>query len=158
MNGTSLSLTLLALLAVLLVACAIEDMRQRTIANWKNAVIALLAPLWWWSQGWALWPDLALHVGVAVGVFALFVGIFALGQMGGGDVKLIGAMALWLPPVPLMQLLMLMAIVGAAITIVAAIEHRWRRRPGRTETPYGVAIAVAGLIMLREPLFYQFTG
>lgn len=158
MDATSFSLTLLALLAALLLSCAIEDLRHRTIANWKNAVIALLAPFWWWSQGWALWPDLALHLGVALIVFALFIGVFVLGQMGGGDVKLIGAMALWLPPLPLIQLLMLMAIIGAVITLIAVVEHRWRGRAGPTETPYGVAIALAGLIMLREPLFYQFTG
>lgn len=158
MNAASLSLTLLAVLAGLLLSCAIEDLRQRTIANWKNAVIALMAPLWWWTQATPLWPDLALQLGVALGVTALFFGAFVIGQMGGGDLKLIGALGLWLAPLPLLQLLMLMSIIGAAVTLVAFAAHHLRRRPGRSETPYGVAIALAGLIMLREPLFYQFVG
>lgn len=156
MNAASLSFTLLVLLAALLVWCAVEDVRQRTIANGKNAAIALLAPFWWWTQGLALWPDLAVQLAVSLGVFALFFGIFLTGMMGGGDVKLLGALGLWLPPGPLLQLLVLMSLLGVGVTALALIEHRWRRRPGRTETPYGVAIVLAGLIVLREPLFYQF--
>lgn len=156
MAGGSFSFTLLAALALILVACAVEDIRQRTIAHWKYLGIAALAPLWWWSQHLPLWPDIALQMGVALGVFALFLIPYAIGQMGGGDLKLLTALALWLPLVPMMQLLILMSLLGLAITLIAIAEHHWRRRPGKSETPYGVAIALAGLIMLREPLFYQF--
>ena len=86
---------LLVALALLLVSAGIQDARTREIANWKNAAIALLAPLWWWANGLALWPDVAMQAGVAALVFAFFLGAFALGQMGGGDVKMIGALALW---------------------------------------------------------------
>ncbi len=148
---------LLTALALLLVSCGIEDVRQRTIANWKNATIALLAPVWWWANGLAFLPDMAMQLGVAVAIFALFVGAFAIGQMGGGDVKLIGALALWLPVQPLVWMLIVMSIGGGLITMLMVID-RWRHG-GReaVETPYGVAIAIAGLISLREPLFNPFT-
>jgi prepilin peptidase CpaA len=84
-------LVLVLMLGGLLLAAGIEDARRRTIANGTNAAVALLAPAWWWANGLALWPDVAVQLGVAAGVFALFVGLFAIGQMGGGDVKLIGA-------------------------------------------------------------------
>ena len=71
---------------------------RRTIPNGLNAAIASLAPLWWWAHGLPLWPDVAWQIGLAAVVFALFAGAFALGMMGGGDVKMIGALALWLPP------------------------------------------------------------
>ena len=156
MNGATLSFMLLGALALILVACAVEDIRQRTIAHWKYLGIAALAPLWWWSQSLAPWPDIALQIALAIGIFALFLIPYAIGQMGGGDLKLLVALALWLPWAPMVQLLILMSLLGLAVTVIAIVEHRWRGRPGKSETPYGVAIALAGLIMLREPLFYQF--
>ena len=148
---------MLGALALLLVASGIEDARRREIANWKNAAIALLAPLWWWSNGLSVWPEMALQIGVALLVFAFFAGAFAIGQMGGGDVKLIGALALWLPVQPLIWMLILMSLLGGALTLLMMVEKRVRRRKGMPiEIPYGVAIALAGLIVLREPIFNQF--
>jgi prepilin peptidase CpaA len=153
----NLSVILPVVLAALLLWCGIEDARQRTIADWKNATIAVLAPIWWWATGLALWPDVAVQIGVALLIFGLFVGVFALGQMGGGDVKLIGALALWFPWQPLLGLLMLMSIIGGVLTVIVAIERWWRKSEGPPEIPYGVAIAIAGLIAVREPLLNQFT-
>lgn len=141
-----------ALLGLILVLAGIEDARQREIANWKNAAIALLAPLWWWAQGLALWPDVALQLGVALIVFGVFVGAFAAGWMGGGDVKMIGALALWLPFTTLISTLIVMSLVGGALTIVMVVESAIRRRGSQPEIPYGVAIAIAGLLTLREPI------
>ncbi|RYE04169.1 MAG: peptidase [Sphingomonadales bacterium] len=144
-------------LGILLVAAGVEDARTREIANWKNAVIALLALPWWWANGLAVWPDMALQIGVAAIVFAFFAGAFALGQMGGGDVKLIGALALWLPVQPLIWMLILMSLIGGALTLLMMAEKKLRSRSGMPlEIPYGVAIALATLIVLREPIFNQF--
>jgi prepilin peptidase CpaA len=149
--------SLLVALALLLVSAGIEDARTREIANWKNAAIALIAPLWWWANGLALWPDVALQIGVAALVFVFFLGAFAIGQMGGGDVKMIGALALWLPVVPLVWMLVTMALLGGALTLLMMAEQHVRRRRGTPiEIPYGVAIAIAGLLILREPIFNQF--
>jgi prepilin peptidase CpaA len=148
---------LLVALALLLVSAGIQDARTREIANWKNAAIALLAPLWWWANGLALWPDMALQAGVAALVFALFIGAFALGQMGGGDVKMIGALALWLPPLPLLWMLVLMSLIGGVLTLLMMVERKMRpAKQGPVEIPYGVAIAIAALLVLREPIFNQF--
>ncbi len=94
---TGLSWILLGALALLLVVACWYDLRSRTIPNGLNIAIALLAIPFWWSLGLALWPDAAIQLGVAVLVFGLFAIAFAFGAMGGGDVKLIGALALWLP-------------------------------------------------------------
>ncbi|MGK6321123.1 A24 family peptidase [Sphingomonas sp. DT-204] len=153
--GDYLSLALLGALALLLVSAGIEDVRTREIANWKNAAIASLAPAWWWASGLELWPGAAIQLGVALIVFAFFVGAFALGQMGGGDVKLIGALALWLPPMPLMWMLVVMSLVGGALTLVMLAERWWRGEERRLEIPYGVAIAIAGLLSLHEPIINQ---
>src|ERR1044072_9474583 len=102
---------LLGALALLQVLAGLEDARTREIANWKNLAVAVLAPLWWWANGLSLWPEVAVQLEVALLVFAFFAGAFALGQMGGGDVNLIGALALWLPGQPLIWVLGGVAVV-----------------------------------------------
>ncbi len=142
-----LGLALVVVLAALLLAAGIEDARTREIANAKNAAIALLAPLWWWAMGLG-WGDVGVQLLVAAIVFAVFVAAFACGWMGGGDVKMIAALALWLPLGGLLQMLMVMSVLGGAITLVMMMERRWRRRIDPVEVPYGVAIAAAALLAL----------
>lgn len=154
--GEVVATILLIALALCLVSAGVEDARSRNIANWKNALIALAAPAWWWANGLALWPDVAIQLGVALLVTAFFIGAFALGQMGGGDVKLIGALALWLPVQPLIWMLVLMSLLGGALTLLLLVESKVRRRDQVLEIPYGVAIAAAALLVLREPIFNQF--
>ena len=144
---------LIAALALLLVSAGLEDIRTREIANWKNAAIALLAIGWWWSRGLAIWPDMVLQFGAAALVFALFAGAFFLGMMGGGDVKMIGALALWLPLSGLLPMLVVMSLVGGVITLAMLIEKRVRRSAAAPEIPYGVAIAIAGLLALPRTEF-----
>lgn len=139
-----------AMLAALLLSAGFEDVRVREIANWKNAAIAALAPLWWWANGLALWPDAALQFGVAAGALLLFFGAFQLGMMGGGDVKLIAALALWFPFPAFVQLLVVMSLAGGVVTLALLIERRLKGR--EVEVPYGVAIAIAGLLALDEPI------
>jgi len=156
MNGALLSNLLIAALALALVFAAFTDLRARIIENWLNAGIALAAPLYWWTCGYALWPDVAIQIGIALVVFAIFAGVFALGAMGGGDVKLLGALALWLPLQPLMFMLVVMALVGGVLTVVFAVRHKLRQAEGPPEIPYGVAIAVGGLWVVAQPYFNHF--
>lgn len=150
-----LSYVLGGALVLILLSAGIEDARTREIANWKNAAIALMAPAWWWVLGYG-WADVAWQVGIAVGVFALFVGAFHFGWMGGGDVKMIGALALWLPGPTLLFMLMVMSIIGGVLTLIMMFDHWRRKAPGAVETPYGVAIAMASMLALGEPIFNHF--
>ena len=139
---------LLIALAIALVFAAFTDIRQRTIHNWLNLAIALGAPAFWWASGLALWPGVALQLGVAVLAFALLAGLFALKAMGGGDVKLLTALALWIEPMMFLQLLVVMAIAGGVLTLVMGMWHIARRQRDRLSIPYGVAIAFGGLWVL----------
>lgn len=114
---------LLALLAIALLFAAGTDIKRREIDNWLNAAIALAAPAFWWAGGLSLWPDVAAQLGLALGAFAIAAGLFAIGQMGGGDVKLIAALALWFPPAAFIQLLIIMAILGYALTMGLGAWH-----------------------------------
>lgn len=147
---------LLGLLVLILVSAGIEDARIREISNWKNAAIALLALPWWVAMGLSPWPDMAIQLGVALGVFALFAAAFHFGMMGGGDVKMIAALALWFPFDKLISLIVIMSLVGGALTLVMLIDKWIRRRSEQPEIPYGIAIAIAALLTLREPIFNPF--
>lgn len=152
MGGTMLAefihYGLLAGLAIALLFAAFTDLRRRQIDNWLNAGIALAAPIFWWSSGLSLWPGLALQFGVALANFALFAGLFALKMMGGGDVKLLTALALWIEPTWFLKLLVVMALTGGVLTIVMGAWHIMRRERDRIKIPYGVAIAIGGLWVL----------
>ena len=151
-----MSWLLIGLLAIALAVAAVFDWRSRTIPNGLNAAIALLAIPFWWASGMPLWPDVASHVGIAALVFAIFVGAFALGMMGGGDVKMIGALALWLPPLAVVKLLVIMSIAGGVLTLAMIIPHRLAKTAGQPEIPYGIAIAFAGLWLVGERFLNQF--
>lgn len=151
MSGTLPTFALSALLVLLLLRAAATDIRSRIISNWLNLFIALLAPLWWWASGLALYPDVPIQIGLALLVFALFTGLFAIGMMGGGDVKLLGALALWLPFSAMASLLIIMALAGGAVTLITVIHHRMSKRTGQPEVPYGVAIAIAGIWVVGAP-------
>ena len=156
MEWTVLLWGLPAILMLLLLSAGVEDVRTREIAKWKTAGIALLAPLWWFAIGLPVWPGVAAQFGVALAVFALFCLAFYFGQMGGGDVKLIGAVALWLPLAPLLQMLLVMSIAGGVLTLIMLADHRIRKSQRILEVPYGVAIVFAALAVLHEPLLNQF--
>ena len=147
---------LLGLLALILVVAAVVDVRTFTISNGLNLTVALLAPLFWWSAGLAVWPGAAIQVAVAAGVFMLLAAAFYAGLMGGGDVKLAAALALWFSPASTIKFLVLMSLAGGVLTLLIVAWHRLKRREGRPEIPYGVAIAFGGLAILTQRFLNQF--
>ncbi|MFC3098570.1 A24 family peptidase [Alteraurantiacibacter palmitatis] len=136
---------LLAALAIGLLVAAFTDLKSRRIANWLNGAIALGAPVFWFANGLSLWPGVAMQIGVAVATFLLLSILFALKAMGGGDVKLLTALALWIAPAHFLKLVVMMALLGGVLTLVFGAWHVMRRRKDRIAIPYGVAISAAGL-------------
>jgi prepilin peptidase CpaA len=148
MQSSDMSYVLLAALAIALVVAAFTDLKRRQIDNWLNAGIALGAPLFWWSSGMSLWPDVAWQLGIAAATFAVTAGLFAIRAMGGGDVKLLTALALWIQPLWFGKLLVMMALAGGLLTILFGAWHIARRQRDKVAIPYGVAISGAGLWVL----------
>jgi prepilin peptidase CpaA len=148
MQGGLIHYGLLVGLAIALLIAAFTDLRRRQIDNWLNAAIALGAPLYWWASGLSLWPGVAIQTGVALAAFAVLAALFALRMMGGGDVKLLAALALWIEPDWFLRLLIVMALVGGLLTVVMGAWHIARRQKDKLAIPYGVAIARAGLWVL----------
>jgi len=155
---------LLGLLAILLVVAAVIDVKTFTISNGLNAAVALLAPVYWWSIGLPLWPDASIQVGVAAGVFVVLAATFYLGMMGGGDVKLAAAIALWFKPFATLKFLVIMSLAGGLLTIIVLLLHKKRGKApidgdapaAKPEVPYGVAIAIGALWILAQRFLNQF--
>jgi len=154
-NGGFTDLLLLALAAILIVA-AVIDVRTFTISNRLNTTVALGAPLYWLSIALAPWPGMAIQLAAGGIVFALLAGAFYAGMMGGGDVKLAAALALWFSPSGTIKFLVLMSLAGGVLTVGILAWHRMRQREGRPEIPYGVAIAFGGLAILAQRFLNQF--
>jgi prepilin peptidase CpaA len=154
-NGTFTDLLLLGLGAILVVA-AVIDVRTFTISNRLNLTVALLAPVYWASVALSPWPGIAAQLAVAAAVFVLLAGAFYAGMMGGGDVKLAAALALWFSPWATVRFLVLMSLAGGVLTLVLLAWHRAKKREGRPQIPYGVAIAFGGLAILTQRFLNQF--
>ena len=154
-NGVFTQFLLVALGAILVVA-AVIDVRTFTISNRLNLTVALMAPLYWLSIALPLWPGVGIQLAAGAGVFVLLAAAFYAGVMGGGDVKLAAALALWFSPGSTIKFLVLTSLAGGVLTLAVLAWHRARRREGRPEVPYGVAIAFGGLAILAQRFLNQF--
>jgi len=120
------------------------------IAGFGGLALATGLPL----SGWGI------HLLGLLLVFPVCFGFFAAGWMGGGDVKFISAIALWIGMTPeLGAFVFLVAIYGMVLTFallsfrtievvpVTLATQDWfaRLHDKRNGIPYGIAIAVAGL-------------
>ena len=152
MQGNIFIYGLVGALAIALLVAACTDIRRRQIDNWLNATVALGAPAFWWASGLSIWPDMVIQIGLALVAFVALAGLFAMKWMGGGDVKLLSALALWLTPLTFLKLLIIMSLIGGVLTMIIAAWQFTITRKRDAKIPYGVAIACAGLITLAPTL------
>lgn len=131
--------------ACALLAMAVWDIASRRLPNWLNAAIALAYLPYALSLG-AGWMQIGFSFAVGAMVLAAGIGVFSFGLIGGGDVKLAAAIAVWIgPSLDLLRFFLLMALVGGVLALIVLV---WQRVTGRSSTralPYGVALAVSGL-------------
>jgi prepilin peptidase CpaA len=147
---------LLMWLAATLVVAAVIDVRTFTISNRLNLTVALAAPLYWISIALEPWPGVAVQLAACAITFAVLAGAFYAGMMGGGDVKLAAALSLWFSPASTVKFLVLMSLAGGVLTLAIVAWHFAKRRKGRPEIPYGVAIAFGALAILTQRFLNQF--
>ena len=151
MNTQLIAYGLLAALAIAVLYAGITDLLHRKITNRLTGTIAIAAPLFWWASDLSIWPGVAIQLALAVGWFVFGALLFRIRQMGGGDVKLFTALALWLEPSLFMMVVLLTMAVNGIATLVVLRGVRRARREGRKvdarATPYGVSAALAMLVM-----------
>jgi prepilin peptidase CpaA len=147
--------------ASLMVAAAFEDFRRLVI---PNVVVLGLCVLW--PLDLAASPNLTLAgaagaAGCAVAVFVAGALLFSRGLIGGGDVKLLAAAALWAGPAATPALLIATAMLGGllSLAVLSFTALRTALTPAAAtalrsaRVPYGAAIAAAALIVTLPPHF-----
>jgi prepilin peptidase CpaA len=157
MTTDTLAYALLAGLAIALIVSIYTDIRHRLIFNKITLPIALAAPLFWYASGSFTLIEIGIHLLTGIITFAFFAMWFRFGMMGGGDVKLFAALALWFPWLDVIRMVLYASVLGALVTIIFLLIHRLRQGVGRARIPYGVAISLSGLWMTGERFFNHFT-
>jgi prepilin peptidase CpaA len=148
--------TAFGIYATALIAAAINDLARYEIPDMLSVVlVAAFLPM-------AASLPLSLsawHALTGLATFFVAAILFATGICGGGDVKLLGATALWMGWHNLPEFLLFTALAGGVLALLliaarklAPVErkagHWYSRLLHDSEgVPYGVAIAVAGLAM-----------
>jgi prepilin peptidase CpaA len=142
--------------AALLIAAGWQDLRTMRIANSLSLGVVGCFAVWALAGlvlGTTSLLTIALSIGCAIGLFGIGAVAFALGAVGGGDVKLLAAASLFAGPGHQLDFLTVMAIAGGALGLAALAgapigppaptgEGTAQARLG---LPYGPAIAAGGL-------------
>ena len=114
----NLSISHLAVICIA-VAASLTDVRTARIPNALTFGAALAALLYAGAEGgWAATGTTA--AGWVVGVL-LFFPFFALGGLGAGDVKLLGALGAWLGPRDVFWVALYASMAGGVMAIVVAL-------------------------------------
>jgi prepilin peptidase CpaA len=143
-----------------LIAAGISDIRTRKIPNWTViAIIALYIP-WVFVGPGVHWQIGLIAFGIALaGSFVLYL----MKVVGAGDSKLFAAAALFSTDLKMLGgLALATALIGGVIALGVMLVNpkrvlRGLTRRGREELskgrgiPYGVPIALAGLLMMFAP-------
>jgi prepilin peptidase CpaA len=148
--------------AVVMGAAAFEDLRRLVIPNLLPILLCAIWPVY--IAGAASLAGALAAIGCALAVFVGGAMLFSRGWLGGGDVKLLAAAALWAGPAGTPDLLLLTGLLGgvlalllllpagrqfaAAVRTLPAQPAERAERPLSAPVPYGVAIAGAALIVI----------
>lgn len=162
-----LSLPALVIFPLLMAFAAFSDLFTMRISN--KLVLALVAAFVVMAIYVGLPLDvIGIHLAVAAGVLAVALVFFSLGWIGGGDGKLIAATALWLGLGELLPYLIYASLLGGALTLLLLAARRYplpqrlrtvewidRLHDAKTGVPYGIALAIAGILVYPGSVIFQ---
>src|SRR5262249_49710862 len=149
----------LAFYVFALVLAGFSDFMRLKIPNWLTGALALgFLPAALIAQGPVDWLS---HLEAGLAVFAGAALLFALRLLGGGDVKLLAAVALWCGLHLVVPLIFLVALVGGVFALIVlglrqpivqtSLVALLRRVPmflhAKMPIPYGIPIAIAGIAL-----------
>lgn len=149
---------------VLFLLCAfacVKDMSSLTIPNWVNAGIAL-AFILAAAIGIATNPDITFgvvgwHLLVGFISFVVCFILFTVGAFGGGDAKMIPAVALWMGPYGVAPFMLGLAAAGGVLALAVLYARKTIPEafaPGFVRAtmqegegvPYGIAISAGAIV------------
>jgi prepilin peptidase CpaA len=136
-----------ALMAVGLVFCAavlyaaIADLTTFTIPNWVSGILVL----GFCAYALVRWSDipLTMHLVLGLTTFVICVAFWRLGWLGGGDVKFLGATALWMGPQNIVPFILVLAIAGSAFAFLLMWVRKWNLSIQASQLPSALKNLVA---------------
>lgn len=151
------------LLTVFLIGIFFFDLTKYLIPNWMTGTIILLWPAMLlvspsWPEGVVIWQSLA----IALLVFVVGILIFVMRWAGGGDVKLLAALALWTGTHCTIEFLVYTGLWGGVLVFFCLLARPIagyfvpvekaaslpRILRYKEPVPYGVAISISFLSLL----------
>ena len=164
MTITTLSVLVFPLLMAL---AASSDMLTMRISNILVGVLLVAFFVVAFAAGLPI-NDIGLSVLLGLAVLAVSFAFFAFGWIGGGDAKFVAATAMWIGPSFILPYLIYAALLGGALTLLLLAVRRWplpatlarvpcidRLHDAKAGVPYGIALAVAGLLVYSQTPIFQ---
>jgi prepilin peptidase CpaA len=137
----------------------VSDIRTLNIPNVIPVILFVLFLPASLMAGWSF-GDIALQYGAGLALLVPLIFLYAGGYIGGGDLKLLVATAVWIGWQAMATYLITAALIGGGLALIVLSLRKMpelpylRRLPwlrpstGPAEgIPYGVAIAVAAIIL-----------
>jgi prepilin peptidase CpaA len=162
-----LEILVLGLFPAAMAFAAASDLVSMTISNRVSIALIIGFFLLAWMTGMD-WADVGRHLLAGLAVLVVAFAFFARGWIGGGDAKLAAATALWLGFSHLMEYLLIASIAGGILTLLLLqlrtlpmpqllARQKWIARLHDFETgiPYGIALAIAGLMVYPETAYMR---
>ncbi len=147
---------------VLMAYAASSDLLTMRIANWLVAILTVAYFVLALAAGLS-WSEIGTSVAAATIVLVIAFAFFAFGWIGGGDAKLVSATALWVGFGLLLPYVIYAALLGGGLTLLILAIRRYplppqlarikwidRLHDTKSGVPYGITLAVAGLLVYPE--------
>ena len=162
MGNQVINLVAIIVFPLAMIFGALWDLTTMTIPNWLTVSLAAafvaVVPFAGMGMEQIGWHLVAGGVALAAGMT-----LFGFGFIGGGDAKFVAAAALWIGWSDLLGYLIVASIFGGALThailgfrrlplpqVLARQAWVARLHDHREGVPYGIALALAGLVIFRD--------
>lgn len=163
-----LEIIILLLFPLAMFYAAASDMFSMTISNKISLILIGGFIVLSWAIGMD-WQTIAWNWGLAAIVLTCGIGFFAVGLVGGGDVKLAASTSLWLGWEHTLPYLVMASFMGGVLTILIVVARtkvlpaalckvQWIARLHHKEkdVPYGIALGPAAVMIYPETPWMQY--
>lgn len=154
-----------------LIVAMIGDIRKFRITNRLNYSFAACFFVFAILLGME-WKLILGHLAIGAIAFGVLFALFMFGFIGGGDVKLVGATALWLGGAPMYNYIMISAILGGLVGVLLITARFIARKIGlpkkpkwlrgilrrNSHMPYGVALGLGGILAIPHADWAKLSG
>jgi len=162
-----ISLIALVIFPLLMAFAAFSDLFTMRISNRLVLVLVVAFFVLALFVGLPL-QEIGMHLACAAAVLVVAFAFFSLGWIGGGDAKLIAATTLWLGLGMMLPYLIYASLLGGALTLLLLAARRYplpenlrsirwidRLHDSKTGVPYGIALAIAGILVYPGSVIFQ---